>query len=129
LDDYTEPANRRRAPGAGSSPLPVTETATCEQPASGSQQSGSSGVRATYAAVLSPSDAEQRISTLKPTAMGSDLSESGLSMETSERRMSQDMSGPLSSTPVATTDQANVANTCAAADSFRIRRLYLFQGE
>ena len=38
--------------------------------------------------------------------------ESVVSMETSERRMSQDMSGPMSSTPDVTTDNDHVANAC-----------------
>ena len=41
--------------------------------------------------------------------------ESGVSMETSERRMSQDMYGPLSGTPDGTTNNAHVANACIPA--------------
>jgi hypothetical protein len=47
--------------------------------------------------------------------MGSEKSESGVSMETSERRISQDMSGPLSGTPAGTTNHAHVANACIPA--------------
>jgi hypothetical protein len=47
--------------------------------------------------------------------MGSDSSESGVSMETSERRMSQDMSGSLSGKPDGTTNHANVVNACIPA--------------
>ena len=36
-------------------------------------------------------------------------------METSERRISQDISGPLSGTPDDTTDNAHVANNCHPA--------------
>ena len=115
LGDSTEPAHRRPAPGAGPSPLPATETATGEQAASGSRQPAPSGVGATYAAVLSASVAPQPSGTLKPTAMGSDPSESIVSMETSERRMSQDMYGPLSGTPDGTTNNAHVANACIPA--------------
>jgi hypothetical protein len=111
-----EPANRRPAPGAGSLPLPANPAVTGEQAASGSRQPGPSGVGATYAAVLSGSIAPSQPSgTLKPTAMDSDSSESGVSMETSERRMSQDMSGPLSGMPHGTTDHAHVANACLPA--------------
>ena len=109
-----EPANRRPAPG----PLPLTATATAtgEQAASGSRQPKSSGVGATYAAVLSASVAPSQPSgTLKPTAIGSDSSESGVSTETSEKRMSQDMSGSLSGTPDGTTNHAHVANACIPA--------------
>ena len=115
MGDSTEPANRRPGPGAGSSPLPPTETATGEQAASGSRQPGPSRVGVAYAAVLSAFVAPQPSGTLKPTPMGSDSSEFGVSMETSERRMSQDMSGPVSGTPAGTTDHAHVANTCVPA--------------
>ena len=114
--DSMEPANRRPAPGAGSLPLPATPAVTGEQAASGSRQPGPSGVGATYAAILSGSVAPlQPSGTLKPIAMGSDSSEPGVSIETSERRMSQDMSGPLSGTPDGTTDSAHVANACIPA--------------
>jgi len=80
------------------------------------QQPGSPRVGATYAAVLSASVAPSQPSgTLKPTAMGSDSSESGFSMETSERRLSEDISGPLSGTPDGTTNNIHVANTCILA--------------
>ena len=107
----SEPASRRPAPEHLL--LRATATATGEQAASGSRQPGSSGVGSTYAAVLSASVAPSQPSgTLKPTAMGSDSSESVVSMETSERGMSQDMSGPLSGTPDGTTNNAHVANAC-----------------
>ena len=113
LGNFMEPANRRPAPGAGSLPVPTIATATGEQAAPGSRQPGSSGVGATYAAVLSGSVAQsQPRGTVKPIAMGSDLSEFGVSMETSERRMFQDMSGPLTGTPLGTTNHAHVANVC-----------------
>ena len=71
---------------------------------------------ATYAAVLSGSVAPSQPSgTLKPTAIDTDSSESVVSMETSKRRMSQDMSGPLSGTPDGTTNHAHVANACLPA--------------
>ena len=109
--DSMEPANRRPAHGAGSLPLPATPAVTGEQAAPGSRQPGPSGVGATYAAVLSGSVAPSQPSgTVKPIAMGSDSSESGVSMETSERRMSHDMSAPLSGTPHGTTIHAHVTN-------------------
>ena len=111
-----EPANRRPALGAGSSPLPATSTVTGEQAAPGSRQPRPSGVGATYAAVLAgPVAPSQPSEPLKPTAMDSDSSEPGVSMETSNRRMSSDVSGPLSSTPDGTTANAQVANTCIPA--------------
>ena len=116
LGNFMEPANRRPAPGAGSLPVPTIATATGEQAAPGSRQPGSSGVGATYAAVLSASVApSQPIGTLKPTAMGSDSSESAVSMETTERRMSQEMSGRLSSTPDGTTNHTHVAKASIPA--------------
>ena len=112
-DYLSEPASR---PAPQHQLLPATATATGEQAASGSRQPGSSGVGAMYAAVLSASVAPSQPSgTLKPTAMGSDSSETGVSMETSERRMSQDMSGPLSGTPDGTTDHTHVATACIPA--------------
>ena len=92
-----EPANRRPAPGAGSLPLPATSTVTGEQAAAGSWQSGPSGEAATYATVLAgPIAPSHPIGPLKSTAVDSDPSEHGVSMETTNRRMSGEMSGPLS---------------------------------
>jgi len=114
--ESTEPANRRPATGAGSRPLPATTIITGEQAAASSRQPGSSGVGATYAAVLAASAAPSRPSgTLKPTAMDSEPSESGVSMETSNRRMSNDISGPLSGMPDGTTPNAQVTNACLPA--------------
>ena len=113
---YMEPTNRRPAPGAGSLPLPANLAVTSELAASGSRQPGPSRVGATYAAVFSGSDTPSQPSrTFKPTAMDSDSSESSVSMETSERHISQDMSGPLSSTPDGSSDHAHVANACLPA--------------
>ena len=70
----------------------------------------------TYAAVLDGPVAPFLPSgSLKPTAMDSDLSESAVSTETVNRRMSSDMSGPLSDMPDGTTNHAQVANTCLPA--------------
>jgi len=70
--DFTEPANRRPATGAGSTPLPATIAVTGEQAAASSRQPGPSGVGATYAAVLAANAAPSQPSgTLKPTAMDS----------------------------------------------------------
>jgi hypothetical protein len=52
---------------------------------------------------------------LKPTAMGSDLSEPAVSSETANRRMSEDKSGPLSDKPDGTTPNAQVNNTGLSA--------------
>ena len=116
LGDSMEPANRRPAPGAGSFTLPATSAVTGELAAPGSRKPGPSGVGATYATVLSGSVAPSQPSgTLKPTAKDSDSSESGVSMETSERRMSQGMSGSLSGTPDGTTTHAHVSTACLPA--------------
>ena len=47
---------------------------------------------------------------LKPTAKGSDPSEPTISHEMAQRRMSLDMSGPMSGMPDGTTSNAQVAN-------------------
>jgi len=95
-----ELANRRPSPGAGSSPLPANSSVTGEQAAVGSRQPGPSRGGANYTAVpAGPVVPSQPSGTLKPTAMDSDPSESGVSSETINRRMSSDMSGPLSSMP------------------------------
>jgi len=65
-----------------------------------------------YAAVLAGSaDSHQLGGPLKPTAMDSDPSESAVSTETVNRRMS----GPLSGKPDGTTPKAQVGNTCLCA--------------
>ena len=70
----------------------------------------------TYAAVLTGSVAPlQPSGSLKPTAMDSEQSESAVSSETVNRRMSSDMSGPLSEKPDGTTPNAQVTNTCRGA--------------
>jgi len=114
--DSTEPANRRPATGAGSVPLPATTTVTGEQAAASSRQPGPSRVGATYAAVLAVNAAPSQPSgTLRPSAMDSEPSESGVSMETSNRRMSNDMSGPLSGMPDGTTPNSQETNGCLPA--------------
>jgi hypothetical protein len=98
--DSMEPANRRPATGAGSAPLPATPTVTGEQAAASSRQLGPFKGGAPYAAVLAgPVAPYQASGSLKPTAMDSDLSETAVSSETANRRMSDDMSGPLSNKP------------------------------
>jgi len=70
----------------------------------------------TYAAVLAGSVAPlQPSGPIKPTAMDSNPSESAVSFETVNRRMSSDMSGPLSDKPDGTTTSAQVTNTCLPA--------------
>jgi hypothetical protein len=74
--DSPEPANRRPAPGAGSPPLPANSTVTGEQAAFGSLQLVSPEGGVTYAASRTGSVAPlQPSGSLKPTTMGSDLSE------------------------------------------------------
>jgi len=69
-----------------------------------------------YAAVLAGSVAPlQPSGPLKPTAMHSDPSESVVLPDTSNGRISGDMSGPLSDMPDGTTASAQVTNTCIAA--------------
>jgi len=69
-----------------------------------------------YVAVLAwPVDSSQPSGSLKPTAMDSDPSKSSVSSETTNRRMSSDMSGPLSDKPDGTTSNAKVANACLPA--------------
>ena len=70
----------------------------------------------TYAAVLAGSVASlQPSGSLKATAMDSDPSESAVSSETVNRRMSNDISGPLGDKPDGTTTNAQVTNTCLSA--------------
>jgi hypothetical protein len=66
----------------------------------------------TYAAALAGSFAPfQPSGSFKPTAMCSDLSEPAVSSETANRRMYEDMSGPLSDKPDGNTPNAQVTNT------------------
>ena len=62
---------------------------------------------------------------LKPTAKGSDPSEPAISREMAQRRMSLDMSGPMSGMPVGTTVNAQVANASLPAWE-RINRTPIF---
>jgi hypothetical protein len=112
-----EPANRHPAPSEGSAPLPASTSAvTGEQAASSSRQLGPPEGGATYAAVLAgPVTPFQPSGSLKPTAMDSEMSESAVSPETVNRRMSSYMSGPLSDMPDGTTIRVQVANTCLPA--------------
>ena len=67
---------------------------------------------ATYAAVVAATAATQQPSgLLKPTAKGPEPSEHAISHEMVHRRMSPDMSGPMSGMPNSTTPNAQVANT------------------
>ena len=67
----------------------------------------------TYAAVLAGSVAPfQPTGRLKATAKDSDPSESDVSSQTFNSRMSSDMSRPLSDKPDGTTPNAQVTNTC-----------------
>jgi hypothetical protein len=114
--DSSEPANRRPAPTAGSAPLPATSSVTGEQAATCSRQVVSPEGGVTYAAALNgPVTPIQPSGSLKSTAMDSDPSESAVSSETVNRRMSSDMSGPLSDMPDGATTHAQVTNACLAA--------------
>jgi hypothetical protein len=108
-----EPSNRRPAPGDGSAPLPASASAvTGEQAATCSRQLVPSEEGVTYAAVLAGTVAPfQPNGSLKPTAMSSDPSEPAVSHETANRRMSSDMSGPISDKPDGTATSAHVKNT------------------
>jgi len=103
--DASEPAMR---------PLPANSSAVKgEHAVSCSQHLMSPERGETYAAALGGSAAPHQLSgPLKPTAMDSDPSESAVSNETVNRRMSSDMPGPLSVKPDGTTPNAQVANTC-----------------
>jgi hypothetical protein len=68
--------------------------------------------RAALAGLVAPS---QPSGSLKPTAMDLDMSEPTVSSETANRRMSSDMSGPLSDMPDGATHNAQVNNTCLPA--------------
>ena len=114
--DSPEPASRRPAPGPGSAPLPAIPSFMGEQASVGSRQLGPSEGGVTYAAVLvGPVAPLQPSGSLKPTDMDSNPSEPGVSSETTNRRMSSDMAGPLRDKPDCTTHHAQVVNTCVPA--------------
>jgi hypothetical protein len=70
----------------------------------------------TYAAVVAAQVAPHKPSgPLKLTANGLDSSESAVSSDTATRRMSSDIFGPLSGTPIGTTENTHVASTCVTA--------------
>ena len=84
-------------------------TSCCRQP-------GQSGGGATYAAVLAgPIAPSQPSGPNKPTAMDSDPSEHGVSMETTNRHISSDKSRRLSGRPDGTSANAQVAKACPPA--------------
>jgi len=114
--DSSEPSNRRPAPSAGAAPLPATSTLSGEQAAACSRQLVSPEEWVTYAAVLGGSVATlQPSGSLKPTAMDSDPSEPAVSPKAANRRMSSDMSGPLSDKPDDNTISSQVTHTCLPA--------------
>ena len=115
--DSSEPANRRPAPGAASSPLFASASAVAsEQAVSCSRKLLSPKGRVTYAVALAGSVAPfQPSGSLKSTAMGGDPSEPAVSSETAERRMCSDMFGPLSDKIDGTSSNAQVTNICLAA--------------
>ena len=83
-------------------------TSSCRQPATRTIQ-GRGDVCSCKGWARRPS---QPIGLLKPTAVDSDPSESGVPSETTNRCMSSDMSGPLSDKSDGTTANAQVANAC-----------------
>ena len=88
-----------------------------ELAALGSRQLGPPEGGMTYEAVFAGSiNAYQRSGSRTPTAMDSDPSEAAVSTETANRRTSSDMSGSLGGTPVGSTPNAQVANTCVPAE-------------
>ena len=77
----------------------------------------------TYAAVLARTVALlQPSGSFKPTSMGSDLSEPAASSERANRRISSDMSEPLSNKPGGTTPHAQMNNTCLPGGERRNKR-------
>jgi len=127
--DSSEPATMRPAPDAGSAPLPANSSeATGEHPASCSRHLVSPEGGETYAAVLDGSAAPHQTSgPLKPTAMDSDPSESAVSSETVNRRMSSDMSGPLSGKADAPLQTPRWPTPACPRGTVLIRPPFLFQ--
>jgi hypothetical protein len=111
--DSSEPATRRPTTGAGQTPLEQhSSDATGEQVASGDRHLKSPEGGMTCAAVVAAPVAPQKQSgPLKLIANGLDSSEPVVSSETATRRMSSDMSGPLSGTPIGTTENTHLTNT------------------
>ena len=125
--DSSEPANRRPAPIAGFAPLPATSAVTGEQAAKCSRQLRPPEGGVTYAAALAgPVAPFQQSGSLKSTAMDSDPSEPAVSYQTVNRRMSSDMSGPLSDMPDGTTTHALVTNACLLAGQLPNKPQFLF---
>jgi len=122
----TQPTNRCPAPGAGCAPLPTFTSLTGEQAALGSRQLGPPEGGVTYTAALAgPVAPSQTSGSLKPTVMDSDMSKPAVSSETANRRMSCDMSWPLSDMPDGATTRWPTP-TCRQ-ESVLTRRPFLFQ--
>jgi hypothetical protein len=115
--DSSDPAKRRPATCVEPTPLEKhSSDATSDQVASGDRQLESPESEMTYAAVIAEPVAPQKPNgLLKPTSSGFDSSEPAVCSETATRRMSSDMSGPLSGTPIGTTENTHMANTCVPA--------------
>jgi len=79
------------------------------------------------AVLTGPVAPSQTSGPLKPTAMDLDPSKPGVSVETTNRRMASDMSGPLSGMPDGTTLNAQVANAAIQQESVLTRHPFLFQ--
>jgi hypothetical protein len=115
---------RSPPPGAGSAPLPAISSVTGEQAVVGSRPPEGG---ATYAAVLAgPATPHHPSGSLKPRVMDSEPCEPAVSSETAIRRISNDMSGPLSDKPDGTTQHDQVT-TSLPGKSFLTRRPFLFQ--
>jgi hypothetical protein len=112
----SQPANWRPGPTAGSASLPAISAVTGEQAATCSRQHVSPEGEAPYATPLAqPVAPFQASGLLKPTAMDSYPSESDVSSETVNSRMSSDMSGPRGDKPYYTTSHSVVTNAFLAA--------------
>ena len=82
----------------------------------------------TYAAALAgPVAPFEPSGLLKLTALDTDTSESAVSSETVNRRISSEMSGPLSGTPDGITTHAQVNNAYLPAGNVLIISPFLFQ--
>ena len=121
-----KPATGAQHLAFGSVPLPANSTVTSEQADVGSRQAGPSGRGATYADLLArPVAPSQPSGPLKPIAMDSDPSEPDVSMETTNRRMSSDISGLMSGMRVGTASKAQVTNACLPAGE-RPNKMHIF---
>jgi hypothetical protein len=129
--DSSEPAAKRPSPDLGSvQPLELSSRATGEQAAISGRQlvspRGRGDIRGRSGRNCLP---QQPSGPLKPIAKATDPSEPAVSHETAVRRMSLDMSVPMSGMPVGTTTHAQVAKGSAPPQgNAPTRPPFLFQG-